>query len=112
MAPFLFGKFSLTRKEGGGTVTSEKGKMSRNLERETRVLLEEVRSDFKALAEQYISIDVKLKEHDQKFVKIEQKLEQHDLQFLKIDHRFDRLEQQFGGILKDHEHRLKTLESK
>ena len=79
-------------------------------ERETRVLLEEVRSDFKVLTEQYISIDSKLKEHDQKFVKIEQKLERHDLQFLKMDHRFDRLEQQFGEILKDHEHRLKMLE--
>ena len=93
-------------------------------ERETRVLLEEVRSDFKALAEQYGSITTKLNEHDQRFVKIEEKLEQHDLQFLKIDHcfnklekrfdnlegRFDKLDQQVCTVISDHEHRLKTLE--
>ena len=85
---------------------------SRDSERETRVLLEEVRSDFKTIAEQYSTITKKLEGHDQRLVRIEEKLGQHDLQFLKIDHRFDKLEQQFGAILKDHEHRLKTVEQR
>jgi len=71
---------------------------SRDSERETRVLLEEVRSDFKLLAEQYSSITKKLKEHDR--------------EFFKIHGRFDTLEKQFGAILTDHEHRLKTVEQK
>ncbi len=67
-------------------------------ERETRVLLEEVRADFKLLAEQYSSITHKLKEHD--------------MEFAKVHGRFDKLERQFGAILTDHEHRLKTVEQK
>ena len=67
-------------------------------ERETRVLLEEVRSDVKTIAEQHGSIMAKLKEHDGRFVRIDQKLEQHDLQFLKMDHRFDKLEKRFTGL--------------
>ncbi len=81
-------------------------------ERQTRVLLEKIESNVQTIAEQYGSVMAKLREHDGRFIKIEQKLEQHDLQFLKIDHRFDKLEEQFGEILKDHEHRLKTLEPK
>ena len=95
-------------------------------ERETRVLLEEVRSDVKTIAEQHGSIMTKLKEHDGRFVRIDQKLEQHDLQFLKMDHRFDKLEKRFTGleqrfdrldnqfvaVITDHESRLKVLEDK
>ncbi len=74
-------------------------------ERETRVLLEEVRADFKLIAEQYGSIAKKLEEHGQK-------LNRHDTEFLKIQARFDKLEQQFGAILTNHEHRLKAVEQK
>lgn len=82
------------------------------LERETRVLLEEVRSELKVVAEGHGSIvkrldkvEEKLYEHDRRFDKI-------DYRFDKLDQRFDRFEKEFGSVLTDHEHRLKTVERK
>lgn len=82
------------------------------MERETRVLLEEVRSDVKTIGEQYTSIITKLNEHDQRFIKIEQKLEQHDYRFDRIENKLDQFQQQVGSVLIDHENRIKTLETK
>ena len=87
--------------------------------RETRVLLEQIRSEVKTVSEQHGSIMGKLQEHDQKFEKIERKLEQHDVHFLHIDQRFknmdarfDRLEKVVTGVMSDHETRIKRLETK
>ncbi len=88
-------------------------------QRETRVLMEEVRSDFKVIAEQYGTITKKLQEHDQKFDKVERRLDRvegnlrevkGDLQVVKG--QLDHLQNQVGSVLTDHEERLKTLETK
>ena len=44
-------------------------------QRETRVLLEQIRSEVKTVSEQHGTIMEKLQEHDQRFVKIDTKLE-------------------------------------
>lgn len=87
--------------------------------RETRVLLEQIRSEVKTVSEQHGSIMGKLQEHDQRFEKIENKLEQHDMHFLHIDQRFanmdarfDRLEKVITGVVSDPETRIKKLEEK
>ena len=87
--------------------------------RETRVLLEQIRSDVRTVSEQHGSVMEKLQEHDQKFEKIERKLEQHDAHFLHIDQRFknmdarfDRIEKVVTGVISDHETRIKRLEVK
>ncbi len=87
--------------------------------RETRVLLEQIRSEVKTVSEQHGSIMGKLQEHDQKFEKIERKLDQHDAHFLHIDQRFknmdvrfDRLEKVVTGVMSGHETRIKRLEAK
>ena len=76
---------------------------SRDSERETRVLLEDVRSELKVVAEGHTSVVKHLDKVEDSLEEIKGKLEQHDL-------RFDKLENQFGVILMDHEHRLKALE--
>ncbi len=87
--------------------------------RETRVLLEQIRSEVRTVSEQHGSVMEKLQEHDQRFEKIEHKLEQHDVHFLHIDQRFqnmdarfDRLEKVVTGVISDHETRIKRLEVK
>lgn len=87
--------------------------------RETRVLLEQIRSEVRTVSEQHGSIMGKLQEHDQRFEKIDRKLEQHDVHFLHIDQRFknmdarfDRLEKVVTGVMSDHETRIKRLEVK
>ena len=87
--------------------------------RETRVLLEQIRSEVKTVSEQHGSIMGKLQEHDQRFGRIESKLEQHDVQFLHLgqrftnmDARFDRIEKVITGVVSDHETRIKKLEVK
>jgi len=85
---------------------------AKDSERETRVLLEEVRSDVKVVAEQYGSIASKLKEHDQEFLKLHGRFDGLEHRFEKLEYRFGKFEQQFGAILTDHEHRFKTVEKK
>lgn len=87
--------------------------------RETRVLLEQIRSEVKTVSEQHGSIMGKLQEHDQRFGRIDAKLEQHDVRFLHIDQRsanmearFDRVEKVITGVVSDHETRIKRLEVK
>ncbi len=88
-------------------------------QRETRVLMEEVRADFKTVSEQYGSITKKLQEHDQKFDKLDGRLDRVEEKLIQHDHRFNQIENQLGhlqdqvtSILTDHEHRLKTVEQK
>ena len=101
-------------------------------ERETRVLLEEVRSDFKLLAEQYGSMTSKLKEHDKNFsevkgglqmvkgglqmVKGDLQMVKGDLQMVKgnlqmVKDQLGQLQNQVSSVLTNHEHRLNTLEA-
>ncbi len=81
-------------------------------QRETRVLMEEVRSELKIVAEGHGSIVKRLD-------RVEEKLEQHDQRFDKIEGKLGRIEgqlgqlqEQVGSVLKDHEGRLKTVEQK
>ena len=60
-------------------------------ERETRILLEQVHSEVRTVAEQFGSIQQKLREQDL---------------------RLDRVETQFGTIVADHEKRLKKVEGR
>lgn len=81
-------------------------------ERETKVLVEEVRSDFRLLAEQYTSITQKLKEHDQEFKRVHGRFDHMEQRFTHLEQRFDKLDNQFTAVISDHEHRLKTIEEK
>ena len=76
-----------------------------------RVLLEEVRSDFKLLAEQYGSMTSKLKEHDKDFSEVKGGLQmvKGDLQMVKD--QLGQLQNQVSSVLTNHEHRLNTLEA-
>lgn len=87
--------------------------------RETRVLLEQIRSEVKTVSEQHGSIMGKLQEHDQRFEKIDGRLDKielkliaHDGRFVNMDARFDRLEKVITGVVSDHETRIKRLEVK
>ncbi len=97
-----------------------------NSQHETRVLLEEIRSEVKTVSEQHGSIMEKLQEHDQRFEKIQARLEKielkqisHDGKFEKIelkqishDGKFDRIEKVITTVMSDHETRIKKLEDK
>lgn len=85
---------------------------STDSERETRVLLEEVRSDFKLLAEQYGSITSKLKDHDQEFTKLHGRLDKVEVGLGHVRDQLGQLQNQVSSVLTDHEHRLKALEVK
>ncbi len=106
-----------------------------NLERETRVLLEEVRQQFETVAEGHSFLVKKAEEHDQRFDLLDRKLEDHDQRFNLIgrkleehDRRFDRLEaatlengreiktlkegqKRIEGKLDYHEQRLQRIET-
>ena len=95
-------------------------------EKETRVLLEEVRFELKVVAEGHTSVVGCLDKIEGRLDKVEGelhgvqlKLVQHDERFDRMDQRFDRLEgqlsvfqHQVGSVLKDHEQRFTTLEGK
>jgi len=88
-------------------------------ERETRVLLEDVRSGLKIVAEGHTSIvrrldkvEDKLEQHDHRFDQLEGKLGQVDGRLNKIEGQLDQLQNQVTSVLTDHEHRLKALEVK
>ena len=73
--------------------------------RETRVLLEDVRSELKVVAEGHTSIVKRLDG-------VGAKLIQHDHRFDRIEGQLGQLQQQVGSVLTDHESRLKVLEAK
>ena len=99
--------------------------------KETRILMEEVRSELKVVAEGHGLIVGRLDKVEGYLERVAGKLEQHDFRFDKLEHRFDKfegrfdkfegrfdhlegrfdhLEKQFGPIIIDHEHRLKAVE--
>ena len=88
-------------------------------ERETQVLLEDVRSNLRVVAEGHTAIVGRLDKIEGclegvegRLDKVETKLTHHDQEFLKLHGRFDKLEEQVSSVLTDHESRLKVLESK
>lgn len=81
-------------------------------ERETRVLLEEVRSDVKTVAEQHGFIVVKLKEHDGEFLKIHGRFDRLEQRFTHLEQQFGKLDNQFATAITDHERRLRNVEGK
>lgn len=86
-------------------------------ERETRVLLEEIRSDVRTIAEQYTDIakrldnierDVAILKEDMAILKAVAKEHTKQIQELKAGQ--ERIEKKFDTIIADHEIRLKKLE--
>ena len=87
--------------------------------RETRVLLEDVRSELKIVAEGHTSIVKRLDKVEDTLEGVKGKLEQHDHRFDRVEGGLGRIEgqlgqlqKQVGSILADHESRLKALEVK
>ena len=94
-------------------------------ERETRVLMEEVRSELRVVAGGHGLIIGRLDkvegrldrvENDLQGVKdgfqgVKGKLTQHDQRFDRIDGQLSQLQQQVGTVLTDHESRLKVPKS-
>ena len=88
--------------------TSKKVQKNSDLEHGTRVLLENMSSDIKRVAEGHSTII--------------RKLEAHDAQFVSIDQRFNRIEtvvtdtnkqvKEIKGKITDHETRITKLEEK
>ena len=83
-----------------------------NSQHETRVLLEEIRSEVKTVSEQHGSVMEKLQEHDQRFEKIQARLEKIELKQISHDGKFDRIEKVITTVMSDHETRIKKLEDK
>ena len=81
-------------------------------ERETRVLLEEVRSGLRVVAEGHGLIIGRLDKVEGRLDKVETKLTEHDLRFDRIEGQLNQLQKQVGSVLVDHESRLRTLEAK
>ena len=81
-------------------------------ERETRVLMEEVRSELKVVAEGHGLIIGRLDKVEGRLDKVEGKLVQHDQHFDRIEGQLGQLQKQVGSVLTDHESRVKTLEVK
>lgn len=81
-------------------------------QRETRVLLEQIHSEVKAVSEQHGSVMGKLQEHDQRFEKITDRLEKIELKLIGHDGKFDRIEKVITTVLSEHETRIKKLEEK
>ena len=88
-------------------------------ERETRVLLEDVRSELKIVAEGHTSVVKRLdkvedglQEVKGGLQEVKGRLAQHDQRFDRIEGQLSQLQQQVGTVLTDHESRLKILEVK
>ena len=98
----------------------KKDNMLNKIKRHMSVLMEDMRSQVKLVAEQYGSfidrfdrIDTKLEEHDRRFESIDAKLKEHDI-------RFDRVDLELKGMqialfdnshrLNDHDTRIRKLE--
>ena len=102
-------------------------------ERETRVLLEEVRFELKVVAEGHTSVvrrldkvedglqEVKggLQEVKGRLIKVEGRLDRVEGRLGKVEGRLgrvegqlDQLQDQVGSVLTDHEFRIKTVEQK
>ena len=88
-----------------------------NLERETRVLLEEVRQQFETVAEGHSSLVKKLEQHDQRFDRLEAatlensreiRILKGDVQLLKEGQK--RIEEKLDCVIINHEERLQKLE--
>ena len=79
--------------------------------RETRVLLEDVRSQLRVVAEGHgllvirlDRVEAKLSEHDHRFDRIEVRLDH-------MEGQLSQLQNQVGSVLTDHESRIKVLEA-
>lgn len=85
---------------------------SKDPERETRVLLEDVRTELQVVAEGHTSIVKRLDkvEGDLQEVKEDIKGVKVDLQVVKG--QLGQLQNQVGSVLTDHEHRLTVVEKK
>ena len=88
-------------------------------QRETRVLLEEIRDQVKVVAEQHGSVMNKLEEHDSKFERMEQRFDRlematmtnsRDIKDLKSGQ--ERIEEKLDTTIENHEKRLKKVEAK
>ena len=85
---------------------------STDSERESRVLLEDVRSQLKVVAEGHGLIVGRLDRVEGRLDRVEGKLTEHDLRFDRIEGQLGQIQKQVGSVLIDHESRLKVLEAK
>lgn len=90
-----------------------------NSERETRVLLEQVRDEVGLVAEQHGSIIEKLEKienkliaNDSSFFKMEMEIQMVKSKTGTIDTKVDRVEKKLDIALTEHDQRLKKLEEK
>ena len=83
-----------------------------NSERETRVLLEDIRKEVKTIAEGHGTIIRKLDEHDKRFVKIESELDTVKMAVMQISGDIKDLKEEVAKDLSDHKTRIVKLEEK
>ena len=105
----------------------KKDNMLKEIKRHMSVLMEDMRSQVKLVAEQYGSfidrfdrIDAKLEEHDRRFEVIDARFVAVDSRFVAMGIRFDRIDLELGAMktalfdnshrLTDHDARIRKLE--
>ena len=81
-------------------------------DRETRVLLEEIRHEVKTVAEGHSAIMRKLDGHDQRFDNHDQRFDRIEMVVSDINLKVNVIEKKLDENIEDHEHRIKKLEEK
>ena len=89
---------------------SSHDKFKANLERETRVLLEEVHQQFETLAEGHSSLVKKLEQHDQRFDRLEAAVLENSREIRVFKEGQKRIEEKLDCVIINHEERLQKLE--
>lgn len=82
-----------------------------SLERETRVLLEEIRSDVKKVAEGHSAIASKLEEHDKRFDQIDGRFNMIEAAVSDNGRSLKQVNEKISTVTQDHERRIKKLEA-
>ena len=77
------------------------------IEQKTRVLLEDIQSDIKRVAEGHSTIVRKLGEHDTRFIEIDRRFDRIEMVVSDTNRRVKSIEEKFGS----HEKRITKLES-
>jgi len=81
-------------------------------QRETRVLLEEIRDQVKLVSEQHGSVMNKLEQHDGKFERMEQRFDRLEIATMANGQGIKKVEEKVDKVLDNHENRIQKLEAK
>jgi chromosome segregation ATPase len=81
-------------------------------QRETRVLLEQIRSEVKAVAEQHGDVIKKFDVMEQRFDRVEQALLENSTNITTLKQGQKRIEQKLDTTINNHEKRIHNLENK